>query len=288
MCVKIICVLLILCSLSNASASCSDMIINSLCIVDPVNENDPYSNQYSRPCLPGGEKYEKIFRDHYKRSSSLIRKMYCSLEKIWIENDLHTTAYAVPIRDESNKVVAGAIGISRKFLDENPSLQSWMEKKENSSFGGSSVFKFQIKTRKKISAVDYALNHEFGHLFDYANDIQKSWTEIKNIGLGPIQKELCFYQCGGNYIAENRGTELMNELLQSTYVSTYASVNSKEDWAETFALYYASSDKGLQIKTQTSESQFDLHQHMNSDVMSEKLNFYRAFIKGSIRYPADP
>lgn len=291
-------ILLNLVAAANAASGlrdCRSKISDLLCLVDPVEESNPFADRYSRPCLEGAKKYEALFTRHYDRSSPLIREMYCSLDKIWIENESLTTAYAVPIRDHSNILVAGAIGMSRKFLDEDPSLETWMTNKEASSFGGAKVFKYAVRMKKRLSAVDYALNHEFGHIFDYANDIQESWLPLswesssttKEEYHFPLRRELCFYQCGGSYIAMDRSQELMEALTALPFVSSYATVNSKEDWAETFAIFLAVEEKGLAVKVRVNESTKDLNVHWQSERLRSKKEFFKRFKGSSIRYPGN-
>lgn len=269
--------------------ACRNLIESTICLVDPVDESNPYSNQYSRPCLPGGQKYQKIFENHFDRSAPVIKRMYCSLEKIWIENELHTTAFAVPIRDDLNNLVSGAIGVSRKFLDSRTGLAKWLSDKEASSFGGhENLLNYKIHSRKKLNAIDYVLNHEFAHILDYANNITKDETSSwPMIAITPfmLQKDFCFYQCGGNYIDPSHATDIFRSFMTSSFISTYASLNIKEDWAESFALYHSFESYGLTLALKVGDDIFDLTAHGIS--LEEKKNYYDDFMKSEFRYPGE-
>lgn len=260
---------------------CREKISDVVCLVDPVDDSNPYADRYSRPCLDGTEKYIKTFERHFDSSSQLIQRMYCSLDKIWIEKSLHTTAYAVPIKDYSNQLVAGAVGFSQKFIDADPKIESWLQEKEESSFGKNNFISYIVSNPKKMSALHYAINHEFGHLFDYANNIQEIWPKDESFTWA---RELCFYSCAGDYLSPTKAKDVFKSLLISPFPSTYASTGPKEDWAETFALIHAQDEKGLRLKVKIDNDIFDLAGHLESPLLKQKRDLFRQFIR-SPKYP---
>jgi hypothetical protein len=310
--------LLLLCCLSFSQAfagqkECKPKLADIICVVDPVDFNNPFATLYNRPCLSGGEKYIPIFKKHFEQSPKMIRKMYCSLEKIWIENSLPTTAHAAAITDNSNEMVAGAIGINRSFLESHLTIDKWMSLKDETSFGGShdyassgtGLITYSTHQKgKKDSAIFYAINHEFGHLFDYANKLNRyaedgkpekgSWGEISWLDMKTprpedqlqLPAELCFYLCQNEFLNPSEAKQLFNSLLKTGFQSTYATVNPKEDWAEAFALTLMSQEKGFTLKVKTSENEFDLAEHFRSDKLKEKREFVKKFMSSKLKYPA--
>lgn len=313
--IKLGLLLLLFTLLFNVSESlatdCRERISQIVCLVDPLDESNSFTTAYNRPCLDGGEKFSKIFEKHFDQSHSVIKKMYCSLEKIWIENELSTTAYASPIFDQSDNLVGAGIGIKKEFLLEAPGLSSWLSQKDNSSYGNTSAV--TINTKKNThSAIHFALNHEFGHIFDYANKINRydgpcnavvfpqdcrpasgSWThlswknakESNETNNHPLFKRLCFYQCGGEYLANDSAVIIYEELMKTNFASTYSTLNAKEDWAEAFALYLETSGKDLEISATTPLKTFDLSKHFNSHRLKEKRLFIEKFLDSEIIYP---
>jgi hypothetical protein len=299
---------------AHADELCRERISEIICLVDSVDFTNPFATQYNRPCLDGGEKYQEIFHKHFDRSNKILKKMYCSLEKIWIENDLQTTAFAAPVLDESNKVVAGVIGLSRKFLDEKLSFDTWSSSKDEFSFGGGAnlnlIHYISNKTADKNFAIFYAINHEFGHLFDYANKLNQftdcdlavipegckplpgSWAEISwlNFKTPLPQNQLpvypCFYSCGGDYLAHAQASEFYSALTKSGFPSSYATVNPKEDWAEAFALHLAVKEEDLQWNVRTEGKDFNVRAHFDSVLMAAKRKYVQNFLKSQIKYLA--
>jgi hypothetical protein len=297
-------------------SECRSRIEDIICVVDPVDYNNPFANQYNRPCLDGGEKFIKIFQSHFDQSKPIIKRMYCSLEKIWIENTLSTTAYASPIYDSANNLVSAAIGVKRDFLENPLELNMWLAQKENSSFGPESdLFKYSAALAdKKYKALSYAINHEFGHIFDYANHLNRydedcqleinpkacvpapgswgeiSWASATNFSQANESKllsSLCFYNCHEEFLNPSTASPIMESLLKTNFQSTYATVNPKEDWAEVFAIYLATKDSGLKLKALTKNHEYNLTEHFLSDKLKAKRAFVEKFLNGYIKYPGE-
>lgn len=270
---------------------CRAQIKKAICVVNPVDQENPFVSAYQRPCLEAPAKYTKLFQSHFDRSIPAIQCMYCSLEKIWIENELATTGYATPITDMQDNLVAAGVGFSRKFLDANLSLADWLSQKEEMSFGKvKNLIRYHVAAKKKLSATDYAINHEFGHLFDYANKISNSnsapFLDDENRSEFLQKFSLCFYQCGGEFIDKNQAGPLFHELLNSNFQSTYATQSAKEDWAEVFALFVAIKYFGLTLQVQVGNEKFDLIKHFNSEKLQIKKQFVESFMSSDIHYPS--
>ena len=305
-------------SLTNSSFSddsdCRERIAEILCLVNPPDENNPYATMYNRPCLEEGVEFKNIFQAHYDQAHPVIKKLYCSLEKIWIENQLSTTAYATPIYDNSDTLVAAGIGIKKEFLLASPKLGDWFTEKEVTSYGNEkNALSFKTK-KNNHSAVYYALNHEFGHILDYANKLnqyetpcgsmtntkdcqptQDSWSvlswknasQINQENDHPLFRDLCFYQCGGEYISIEKAPLIFEALFKTNFISTYSTINPKEDWAETFAVYLETLDEKLDLNVETPKKTFNLSSHFNSHNLKSKRMFIEKFLNSNIKYPGN-
>ncbi|MBY0414861.1 MAG: hypothetical protein K2Q18_11880, partial [Bdellovibrionales bacterium] len=234
--------------------------------------------------------------------------------KIWIENTLGSTAYATPFYDMANNFVSAGIGISRDFVENPKSINDWFSQKEGSSFGKNpDLFLYNTYHHKNFTSLHYALNHEFGHIFDYANRLNRyegqcslvsnpeecipsigSWGEIswKN-GKTPkkehdffLRESLCFYQCGGGSMDPKDSSVVMDSLLLTNFQSTYASINPKEDWAEAFALYLGLKEANFSWEVSTQGKVYNLKKHFLSSKLKGKRDFLDKFFKGPIKYPA--
>lgn len=300
---------------SPKNLDCRKHIAEIVCPVNPVDTDNPYATRYNRPCLPGSKKYIKVFQEHFDHSNAMIQKMYCSLEKIWVENSFLTTADASPIYDESNNLISAAIGISKVFIENPPSLDNWLSMKEEMSFGKKVIIQYKTNlSKKKYAAVHYALNHEFGHLFDYANKLNRynedcnllinpedckpqagSWGEISwmngktslpsnNFSIGA---ELCFYTCHDEYMDSLKSSLLFDSLTNSGFQSTYASVNPKEDWAEAFALSLAIKEENLTWEVETLGKKFNMRAHFDSELLAKKRKFVSQFLNSKFIYPGE-
>lgn len=313
---------------------CRNNIEKVLCLVDPTPDVDmdtsaPDFNwdlylqrrqelHYNRPCLAGGEKYLQPFYDHFDHSREVIQKMYCSLGKIWIEKELVSTAYASPIYKDW-LMVTGAIGINVKFIESSIDMDSWLSWKEEISFGGPKemdkiseilgLFKYTSSEKgKKQFMFDDTINHEFGHLFDYANGINNftpgakpedemlpaanswgsiSWkTDLSPLDENnfPILKELCFYRCKET-LNPARAHELFDSLLGTSFNSVYGATNPYDDFAEVFSYYISSLDSDWQLSVEVQGKKHDLIAHFKSDKLKTKRDYVKKFLEGKIHYP---
>ena len=93
---------------------CRQRIAQLVCLVNPSQSGGA---DRSRTCLVGSEKYASHFEGHFDRSPDFVRKMYCYLDRIWIEKGFIGTAYADPLTTSKGKILAGGIGIRREVLE---------------------------------------------------------------------------------------------------------------------------------------------------------------------------
>jgi hypothetical protein len=304
-------------------SDCRKNIEKIVCWVDHDSWGLP-----NRPCLAGGEKFISSFQGHFDRSPDLIKKMYCHMDRLWVEKSLVSTAYASPEVDDNNHLISGAVGIREEILESSLSFDDWLSWKEEASFGGSlvttaphlGIIQYSSDHATKEFFLDYVLDHEFGHLFDFANHLnQVSTCEYKEISPGhkgwvgdckplpgswgtfswaridipnsnadfSFRSSICFYFCKGSFIDSKDAITLFQGLMSSSFQSTYASYNPWEDWAESFALYLAHVNFGLHYGVTVQEQYFDLTGHLNSSNLQPKRDYVHKFLNGPILYPGD-
>ena len=309
-------------------SDCRKRIPSLLCWVDPVIDDDDSADAdgRARPCLKDSEKFASAFEGHFDRSPKLIQEMYCHLDKIWIEKSFAGTAYASPLVDKSGRVIAGGIGVREEVLNSPLSFDDWLSWKEETTFGGDlstnaprlHIIQYKSNHPTKEFFVDYLLDHEFGHLFDFANKLNRtlpcsyekdadgnwkqvgkctplpgswgeiSWTdnrEVKPAAEFPFREGVCFYFCNGKFVAPANIDAMFSGLMKSTFQTTYASRFATEDWAEAFALVLAHEQLGLSFGAQIGTHFYDLSQHLYSVELEPKRLFVDRFLSGIIYYP---
>lgn len=311
-------------AVAKSLADCRAKIKNIICWVDPMSQDEDQSQgPDQRTCLVGGEKFATHFEGHFDRSPEFIQSMYCHLDKIWVEKDFIATAYASPVIDARGNVTGGGVGIRQEVLDSPMTFDAWLSWKEETSFGGPlkttdpglNLINYRSNRDTKEFFFDYVMNHEFGHLFDFSNSLNKlkceivkdengnpryecqmlpgGWGDLAWLSLFQPKPEnnyafrdkLCFYFCGGNPIAPENADDLFSGLVKTGFHSTYASGHPMEDWAEAFALTIGHDILGLNYGLEIGGRYFDLSQHFYSPVMADKRDYVRKFIAGPKKYP---
>lgn len=291
---------------------CRANIKSSLCILKKKEVGD--SNR--QECQPGSKKYIDLIQNIYDLYPPVLQKMFCSIRSINIEEGLDSTAYAYDL-GKSNGVI---LGIRRSVLDKNLDLQTWASWKEQLSFGNINEDYMSSNTLpvlgvSVLSKVNdflyYALAHEFAHFLDYANDINQfvdcdieldscpttsgSWSELSwTSDLDRTQedtfdgiKDFCFYSCEEKYLDISNIPELYDSLYETTFISTYATTNPWDDFAESFAFYIM--DKYLDARIDINTNQGNNYQGMkklHSKKFEAKYNFIESFLsRTDIHYP---
>lgn len=284
---------------------CRLHIAKAICWVDP----SPWGVEIDRPCLKGGEKFVSAFEGHFDRSSDMIKEMYCHVDRLWVEKQTDATAYASPIMDRmGGKMVAGGVGVRQEVVEQLANFDQWLSWKEETSFGGDlssttktmGLINYVSNKPEKEFFFDYVMNHEFGHLFDFANKIngrfntttwsriswQNSSTPTANNDY-PLRSRLCYYFCQGDYLDKKDAPKVFSGMINTNFLSTYASRHPSEDWAETFAHYIAANTLGLVYHVEIQGQKFDMTAHFHSDLLKEKREYTEKFMNGKIIYPGE-
>lgn len=306
-------------------AACRARIAAVVCLVDPMNPDEEGDDFDRRACQPGGEKYAAAFEGHFDRSVPVIQRMYCHLSAIWVEKSFVGTAYAGLVKDPSGRVTGGGIGIRREVLESRLGFDDWISWKEETSFGGSpdstaprlGLLNYVSNRPTAEFFLDYVLNHEFGHIFDFANALNRttecryrekapgewervgtceplpgswgalSWRTIREPLPGNDfagRERICFYFCDGNFLKPAEAAGLFAGMLTTNFPSTYASRYPAEDFAEVFALKLGH-EEGLRLRLEANGQDFDLSAHFLGPKLAPKRAFVEELIRQGPRYP---
>lgn len=273
---------------------CRPKIKESVCLVGP-----------DRKCDAESSRYVPLFEKIHDRLPEVLQKMFCRVERIYVEKELKSTAYANPWSQ--------AIGIRQSLLDRKLKFSEWATWKEQLTFGGSLE---SYDTKETLPTFvsngtheDFVMNvviHEFGHLFDFANDLNAqsgtgfaegtwgalSWKSLTvplpNVDY-PDRKNVCFYDCGDHPLSETIVPRVYQDLYsKSNFLNTYTSRNAREDFADTFAFiftYELLPELSYVLETKQGD-RFDFGEELKSTRMESKVKFVEAFLrKDNLLYP---
>lgn len=298
---------------------CRQKISEVICVVNPAKKGEDVD---ARPCLNSSNEqttlvYAQVFEqlfDHYPWS---LQKLFCSVQRIFIEKVSFGTAYAKGLTDPNGNFNGAIIGIRQSVLDEKLSLSAWASWKEQLSFGGVKN-SYQLTPglptvytstpNKQINDLLYfVISHELGHVFDFAHKLNKvencsvtkdpdeypvcdfvpgSWGAIswknnqqpKDINDFPLRKSLCFYDCE-RPMSKNDINTLYSDLWKTTYISTYAATNPYDDFADSFAYYLMSDRLEFSYIIDTNQGMFfDPLYKLSGVTFSEKYNYIKKFL----------
>lgn len=308
--------------------NCREHIKTVMCLVDPIkNPEDPTKPgdlPLNRPCLSGSEKYAIYFEELYDNYPLALQKMFCSLKVIYIEKEFFGTAYAGLIKDEKGATLGAQVGIRKSVLDENLNLTNWATWKEQLSFGGTKTSYNPTLTFPRIISSSntpalndllyFVITHEFGHIFDFANNLNKttscinegtdkeecqmdenswggiSWISSKKVK--PLNEfahrtELCFYWCDGKNLDPALAPQIYPNLYNTDFISIYATTQPWDDFADSLAYFMMNQNLNTKYQIETSNSlNFDIMTKLKSQIWFNKYNYIENFInKKEIIYP---
>lgn len=288
-------------------ANCRETIRAKMCLVDP----SPGQEDHERPCLTGGEQYADVFETLYDHMPIKMQRMFCSLRVIYVENHFFGTAYGGLMTGPDNKPSGGAVmGIRRSVLDSALKLQHWATWKEQLSFGGVNDDKYdltpglqEIETHTEEPVQDFlyfAVAHEFGHMFDFANRLNASgeWTSL-SWNLDPLSQEkatprldfknrdrLCFYWCK-DPLKKSDMSQLYKDWSQSDFISLYATTQQWDDWADSVAYFTAHENLHFHYEIRVPGGErLDIMERLTSPLFERKLAYLKHFFsRPDIVYP---
>ncbi|MBI3557505.1 MAG: hypothetical protein HY074_14670 [Deltaproteobacteria bacterium] len=168
-----------------------------------------------------------------------------------------------------------------------------------------------IHTHSKPGVSDFlyfVIAHEFGHIFDFANQLNKSvnehelapgswgalsWKDNTTPSAGnrfPNHRGLCFYECNGKTLPASAIAPLYEALYESTnFISTYSTTEPWDDFADSLAYYLVAKNLGTRYELDTQQptrAVYDSIAKVTSARFATKYQFLDAFLKRTdIKYP---
>ncbi len=301
---------------------CRAHIKKAVCLVSS-NPNEMDCND--RKCLPGSENYAIHFERLYDAYPEALKKMFCHLDNIFIENNFFGTAYAGSASDPSGKITRVCIGIRKSVIDANLNLEQWASWKEQLSFGGEKesysltpgLPYIQSKTEKPVNDFLYfVIAHEFGHQFDFANQLNEykdpkcienekaecelvpgsygslSWLTDKTVKPEfefPHRKDLCFYDCKGKKIPSAGQGPLYEALHTRTpFLSTYSVTEPWDDFADSVAYIVAHKQLKSNYDLYADGKQYSTMAKISAPIFKPKYDYITRFLaRKDIKYPKD-
>lgn len=303
--------------------NCRDHIKTVMCLVDPGEEGK--IPKEGRPCLAGGENYAHFFETLYDNYPPALQRMFCSLNYIYVEKKFFGTAYAGLIYDEKGKILGAQMGIRQSVLDEQLNLTTWSSWKEQLSFGGVKdsytvlphLPKYETASPSHLSDFLYfVVAHEFGHIFDFANNVNKTKNcpenpdkqeqpecEMDENGWGGIswitdkkakaeneftyRTSLCFYWCEGKTIDSLLIPKLYNDLFATQFISTYATTQPWDDFADSLAYFLMNRHLSSSVVLHNSEGEsYNIMAKLKSPLWLPKWQYIERFLaRKDIAYP---
>lgn len=301
---------------------CRAHIRKVICLVDPVKDLDNVKPE-TRACLAGGLDYAHIFENIYDAVPPTLQKMFCSLDFLFIEKEFAGTAYAGALTDDTGKLVGAQMGFNQRILDKKMTLEQWASWKEQLSFGGDAKnFNVdsalpEVLTRTAIPVSDFiyfVLVHEFGHLFDFANDLNKkeNCTKLANGdeecvmsagSWGALSWEtshkprteneflnrsgLCFYWCGDKPLSPSTANQIYEDIYETSFLSLYASQQPWDDFADSLAYYLMSKElETVYINDPKTGLRYNVMTKIELPVFAAKKKYIEGFLNNpAIVYP---
>ena len=302
---------------STPRSSCREKIAQIICIT----AERPTDLNTQPICLPGGEQYAVLFEEIYDRFPKNLQRMFCSLSQIYILEKFVGTAFAGTVDPATGNITSAVIGFRRSIIDERLNLKTWATWKEQLSFGGDTdSYRHPLPELPYIeTATDVPINdflyfvvaHEFGHIFDFTNHVNKtikvphsdgepelftedSWGAIgwsdtffpKPESRFSYRLNLCFYFCNGEAMTKEAVPELYRGLAHSNFISTYGATNAFDEFADTLA-YYLLDKNGYSYELHTGQGEsYDIMAKLNSQRMAGKHQYIKDFLaRSDIIYP---
>ena len=305
-------------------SDCRAHIAQVICVVESKNKGKIWLDSDDRPCLDGAQKYTDMLQQLYDDFPEILQRMFCSLQRINIEKSSLPTAFArtLWIKDQETgelRTNGSILHLSQKPLDLNLNLAKWASWKEQLSFGGSQdsfnlsvdLPRAETKSPPKINDFLYFLiAHEFAHFFDAANGVnaqetcdkkQKSHCPFKKESWGalsfesnnmvkatadfPKRSKLCFYWCHGKYLPRTAIPALYDALEKSSFISTYASTNASEEFADSFAYFIMHEHLHSAFSFLLPNApHYDVMAKLESPVFAIKLHYLKSLVS-HLKYP---
>jgi len=214
------------------------------------------------------------------------------------------------------------LGVSQSIIDSNLTLKNWASWKEQLSFGADPknyniMLDLPIidSSPEDINFLYFVIAHEFGHIFDFANNInsfkecnslehnsdpeceveKKSWAALSwKTNITPLvsnyfenREKLCFYTCEGNILSKSNIPQIYNDLYKTNFISLYAATQPWDDFADSFAYFYWAKRGRSTYNLMTQQGMtYDINAKLKSPLFKGKYRYLEKFSKSTnIVYP---
>ena len=258
----------------NTLADCEKSLSQAVCETD-ASTQDIQVNLTGVQCSANSKNYLPTLMKIVGEMPERLRPSICSVYRLFISDNIPSTAFASPILNSATGRMQGAyIGSRKSTFLQQPSISALATWKEQLVFGGSEQFlsndpqlvQLDYGLKTSMSGRDglfYVLVHELGHLIDFNNTINQtdcgnglnsrnsecrplagtwgtmSWekTSTPLAGFEYYMREFfCFYDCDSHVDIKN-ATSIYQSMQQSAFLTSYSGVNPMEDFAEFWAWY---------------------------------------------------
>lgn len=250
-------------------AACELSLKAALCETTAAT-NQITRNPLSVKCSSDSAKYLPALMEIYDETPEKMRLSLCTIEKVFISDNITSTAFASSLTNPFGEIVGAFVGFKKQSFVQQPSSHDLVTWKEQLAFGGSTDF---LANDPKLIQIDYALKlstlkkdglfyvlmHELGHLVDFNNQVNSRfsptiWSKMSwktsNRALESegfkFQNDFCFYECS-SYLKPEQATEIYSSLQTSAFMTTYAGMSNYEDFAEFWVWHLILSEKSPQF-----------------------------------------
>ncbi len=276
---------------------CRANISPSICLLDQSVSSSEFHRKKNIRCLEGSETFAKEIEAVHDEMPPNLRLMFCYIKHIYIFENADTSAFSY--FDPSGHV----IGLSKSMLFSGLSFNTWLQRKEQNAFGLSidtpltpkiPKLEVQMNTRARDQLL-YVFLHEFGHLLDQANGLQRYWASQSWLPNGKIRasdrfanQTACFYNClpEESWPLERANSVYQKFVQMGRFVSLYATVDSFEDFAETFAYFFGERLYGMKSAVKFANGKVERLNEKKGNRLENKFDFVRAFSKVPWEYGA--
>jgi hypothetical protein len=233
---------------SDERAQCEAHLREALCVNNETMET--LASKWSKvPCDADSADYLPVAMEIYDEMPARIRPLFCSLEKLFLSDNLWSIAFASAIK-KGDKMIGALVGARKSTFTGDVKASALLTWKEQMIYGGSKDFlhndpnSVQLSYGMKLDAMKsdglfYAMMHEMGHLVDFQNNANKKWEPISWTTFSAArrdseykgQRKVCYYNCGTR-LDLSEAYPMYLSMRESAFITAYSGVNAYEDFAE--------------------------------------------------------
>lgn len=229
-------------------AECEAHLRQALCVNNETMET--LISKWNRvPCDPDSAAYLPVAMEIYDEMPARTRPLYCSLEKMFLSDNLWSIAFASAIK-KGDRMVGALVGARKSSFTGEVKASALLTWKEQMIYGGSKDFlhndpaSVQLRYEMKLDFMKsdglfYAMMHEMGHLVDFQNDANRKWQPLSWADFSSPRRDsrfegqhkICYYNCDSHFDL-SEAYPMYLSMRESAFITGYAGVNAYEDFAE--------------------------------------------------------